>query len=317
MTAPAWRYPTLVRDDSGSDDRPRLQLVGQEPLFWPGDFNSDIDRFAASWTTNGLSAMTASHYVRHLRKYQHAYPGQGLTLANARELIAAETARYASVGRWTGRALKAFDAFLGAEYDQPMVLARMKIPRPKQPSQSAAPIAFDDDIALMLNTCHRGRFRDLRDRAIIHTFRSTGMRLGEVVAMGRSDLDLTTGRLIVHTLKNGPGRTARLDSRAMNAMRDYLSVIDEGEAIWRKDFDHTAMGRSGVSSAIRRRAQIAKTGLTPHSFRRGFAVRWLRAGGSQTFLKTLAGWTSDCSIDIYVRTIANDDALVIHEQIFG
>ena len=79
-------------------------------LFWPGDLDGDISVFAASWTTNGCCEKTMRNYVGHLRKYQATFPGQPITLANARAIVASESARYKTVGRYMGRALKAFDA---------------------------------------------------------------------------------------------------------------------------------------------------------------------------------------------------------------
>jgi len=51
--------------------------------------------------------------------------------------------------------------------------------------------------------------------------------------------------------------------------------------------------------------------------RRLFAMQWLSRGGSQVYLETMCGWTSDQMVRRYVRSVANEEALKMHERLFG
>jgi len=57
--------------------------------------------------------------------------------------------------------------------------------------------------------------------------------------------------------------------------------------------------------------------VTPHSFRRGFAMQFFRGGGAQTYLMTLCGWNSNEMPGRYLKAVAEDESLAMHERIFG
>lgn len=53
-----------------------------------------------------------------------------------------------------------------------------------------------------------------------------------------------------------------------------------------------------------------------HAFRRGFAHRWLRSGGSVPGLMAAAGWQDHAMPARYVRAVAGDLAREEHARIF-
>ena len=57
--------------------------------------------------------------------------------------------------------------------------------------------------------------------------------------------------------------------------------------------------------------------MTAHAFRRGFALIWLRGGGSESYLREVAGWESPRMVAQYVSAVAQEEALIEHERIFG
>ena len=66
-----------------------------------------------------------------------------------------------------------------------------------------------------------------------------------------------------------------------------------------------------------RRALKAQANVSAHAFRRGFAIRWLREGGSETYLRQAAGWRDTRMVGRYVNALAEAEALLEHERIFG
>ena len=73
-----------------------------------------------------------------------------------------------------------------------------------------------------------------------------------------------------------------------------------------------AVSAPGVVYTLGLRAQIAGIkGFHVHRLRHCMAVRWLKAGGSETGLMAQAGWRSRTMIDRYVK--ASSEALAAAE----
>ena len=68
-------------------------------------------------------------------------------------------------------------------------------------------------------------------------------------------------------------------------------------------------GREGLSRALRRRAKRAGVqGFRPHRLRHTAAHRWLAAGGSESGLMAIAGWTRSDMLVRYTRAGACERA---------
>src|SRR5262249_21364733 len=65
----------------------------------------------------------------------------------------------------------------------------------------------------------------LRDRAILETLYSAGVRVGELTGLNLDDLDLDSGLLTVRG-KGKRERLALLGTEALNALRQWLGVRD-------------------------------------------------------------------------------------------
>jgi len=63
------------------------------------------------------------------------------------------------------------------------------------------------------------------------------------------------------------------------------------------------------------RAGIKGVRCSAHTFRHTFAVNFLKAGGSIRHLQEIMGHTSMKPLEVYLRTIAADDAIEVHRQI--
>jgi integrase len=68
-------------------------------------------------------------------------------------------------------------------------------------------------------------------------------------------------------------------------------------------------GREGLTRSLRRRAQRAGVqGFRPHRLRHTAAHRWLAAGGSESGLMAIAGWTRTDMLVRYTRARASERA---------
>ena len=89
------------------------------------------------------------------------------------------------------------------------------------------------------------------------------------------------------------------------------------DRLWLDHRNYEPLNRGHITRLIRDRSLMAGVYVTAHAFRRGFAVLWFRHGGPAPYIKALAGWNSDSTIEVYVRSVANEEALRLHAQYFG
>lgn len=78
--------------------------------------------------------------------------------------------------------------------------------------------------------CKALKGSDIRSRALILVLASSGMRIGELLSLSMSDVDLNTNPAMINiraeNSKNGQGRFTFLTSEAKEAVLDYLKVRD-------------------------------------------------------------------------------------------
>ena len=157
-----------------------------------------------------------------------------------------------------------------------------------------------------------GKFRDVRNLAILELFYSTGMRLSELEGLSRTDLDLVSQQVKVR----GKGRKERIipvGDAATRALRNYEAKRDElVRAIGpRADRMAVFIGPTGKRLRVRaiQRAITAflreideEAGLTVHSLRHTFATHLLDAGADLRAVQELLGHSSISTTQIYTHT---------------
>lgn len=282
----------------------------------PEPHRTDIAAWKSEWLTLGQARSTIDQYQRFLRTYLELHPGK-LDLGEARAYVASATSKSATQGRYIARAMKAYSKFLAREYDEPDVLAKMRMPQDPTPNPNHTQPATADHLAMMLATCDDS-LGGLRDSAIIRVLASTGMRCAELARLTTEDVDVQTGVVVVRVAKNNESRKTRMDPEACRAVRRYRRKVDAHRKPLFLNWQQGAMSGPTVSKMMADRAEQAGCPeITAHSFRRGFAVQWLKDGGSQVHLETLAGWKSPQMVARYVRQVAADEALSAHERLRG
>jgi len=157
-----------------------------------------------------------------------------------------------------------------------------------------------------------GRFTDIRNRAILELFYSTGMRLSELRGINRADIDLLSQQVKVR----GKGRKERIipvGDHAQLALRNYESKRDDLVRNTLPKADRTAFFLSSRGKRISTRAiQSAVSGfldridedagLSTHSLRHTFATHLLDAGADLRAVQELLGHASISTTQIYTHT---------------
>lgn len=285
---------------------------------------ADLKAWRNWWIyTADQAESTIDEYVKHVRRYVEEY-GDTLSPRNANAFVAETCQRSMSVGMLAWRALRSYAKWLETvEGEAPSGLCSQRFPRPKEPTAQRIQVATDADRDKLLATCESDSmsFRDVRDHAILSVIASTGMRLSEVTRMHWADIsdDLTTIR--IPKTKNREIRVTRLSADAQRSLRRYRRWLDKSATSKRPEYCWVGyvgpFGQDGIRQMITARAKRAGVDVTAHSFRRGFAVKWLSAGGPESYLRTIAGWKRPDMVARYTSLVKQEEALKAHEVLFG
>jgi len=190
----------------------------------------------------------------------------------------------------------------------PMLLIRT----PKQAKR--LPKAIDvTQVEKLLSAPDHTNLLGARDRAILETLYSTGIRVSELVGINRGDIDDTVATLIVR----GKGRRERivpLGSHALAALRHYGGMLDtlaNGSAQQGPDpqaplFINKHGGRLSTRSVRRKVSKyLAQAGLdpniSPHTLRHSFATHLLDNGADLRSVQELLGHQSLSTTQVYTH----------------
>ncbi len=189
----------------------------------------------------------------------------------------------------------------------PMLMIRT----PKQSKR--LPKAIDvEQVEKLLSAPDDTNLLGARDRAILETLYSTGIRVSELVGIDRGDIDDSQAALIVR----GKGRKERivpLGSHAMAALRHYVAMLDaelarngQGRETGSPLFINKHGGRLSTRSVRRKVSKyLTQAGLdpniSPHTLRHSFATHLLDNGADLRSVQELLGHQSLSTTQVYTH----------------
>jgi len=163
------------------------------------------------------------------------------------------------------------------------------------------------DITALLEAPDGSEALGLRDRAILETLYSAGIRASELAGLSIRDVDLAGGTLRVLG-KRRKERIAYLGEPATDAINDYLRVRSE---IGGPDHDRLFVNHRGgplTTRSVQRivdkyvaQALPGRTDVSPHTLRHSFATHMLNAGADLRVIQELLGHESLSSTQIYTH----------------
>lgn len=133
----------------------------------------------------------------------------------------------------------------------------------------------DEDLEKLRDSCD-----ELRDLALIDILASTGMRVGELVRLNRSDINFTERECVVFG-KGDKERIVYFDARTKIHLQNYLnSRTDENQALFvslKTPYIRLEIG--GVESRLKKLGDALKIDkVHPHKFRRTMATTAIDKG---------------------------------------
>ena len=172
------------------------------------------------------------------------------------------------------------------------------------------PILTQAEVKKFLTQPNTSLTQGIRDRAFLELLYSTGLRIGEAVALTVHDVDLDAGLLKVQSGKGGKGRVVPLGREATKWLREYLTKIRPRQnrlAPHERSLfltqQGTAFKRHTIAIIIRQYAQSAKIKkqVTCHTIRHTCATHLLEAGADLLAIKELLGHRNLETTQIYTR----------------
>jgi integrase/recombinase XerC len=179
---------------------------------------------------------------------------------------------------------------------------------PKQDKRLPKALSIED-VERLLNNCDTTTLLGARDRAILETLYSTGIRVSELVALNVGDVDLNSN--VIHV--RGKGKKERVIPIGPGAVQAVLHYMDmRRSALSRSGQDPEALfvnkhGQRLSTRSVRRKLDkyLLEAGLdlsiSPHTLRHSFATHMLQRGADLRSLQEMLGHQSLSTTQIYTH----------------
>lgn len=272
-----------------------------------------IEQYAAHLRVErNLSPHTLRNYLSDLKQFQQFLRAEGLSPGEEKKIpvqkvdhhivraylgALAKHCRKSSIGRKLA-ALKGFFRYLlreGRIERDP--LSAFGTPKQEKP----LPVFLSvDDMFRLLGSVQGVGALEIRDRAMLEVFYSTGIRVSELVGLNWGDIDFQLGILRVMG-KGSKERIVPVGEVALQALRDY--GIEQGKKWGRAAKGETPvfLNRLGKKITTRSVARIVEkhlraTGIPvrmgPHGLRHTFATHLLNSGADLRVIQEMLGHAS-------------------------
>lgn len=262
-------------------------------------------------TERQLSSHTVAAYERDLKALVRFCQKDGVS--SLAELDSWHIRRFAAEAHRSGRSprsiarqLSAVRSFLRSEVAhgrlRANVAANVSAPKPSR----RLPVTLDaDQVAKLLESTGDDAL-NLRDRAMLELFYSSGLRLAELVGLDLVDLDFGD-RTVRVTGKGNKTRILPVGRLALEAIRQWLPVRlglagadEQALFVSRKG---TRLSRRSVQARLDRWARSAGSDrhLHPHMLRHSFASHLLESSGDLRAVQELLGHASISTTQVYTH----------------
>lgn len=180
------------------------------------------------------------------------------------------------------------------------------------PCDQVDPVKFEPKNLPPLSPLQLEQFRigtvNIREKALVDFFFSTGLRVSECAAVKLSDIDWHDRRVHVTHGKGNKERIVFFDAESEVSLRMYLATrTDDVDALFvstRKPYH--AIQSHALENIIKKISE--RTGIynTPHKLRRSFATHCIRSGTPLPIIQKLMGHSNPETTLIYAKLVEDD-----------
>ncbi len=260
--------------------------------------------------TLGIYREKLTHFTTWAASQQIETIAQVDARALRRYLVHLQETGHNAGGQHThARILRAWLNFLEAEgLIQESPMHRVKMPKLPKPMPE---VLTRDEVHRLLDAA-----QTYRDKALILALLDTGARVSEFVALNVGDVD-STGAVTIRHGKGDKARTVYLGYKALKAVKRWLwtrkDLVSPASPLW-TSLHHPEEGTRLTANAVRlilvrlgERAGL-KRRISPHMFRRTFALWCLRDGMDIYTLAKLMGHSDIATLRHYLALAEMDTA---------
>lgn len=142
----------------------------------------------------------------------------------------------------------------------------------------------------------------LRNRAILETFYSTGIRISELVSLSSEDIDFIGGTAKVFG-KGKKERIVPIGDVALNVIKRYLDKRKKQDRAVFLNKNGSRITTRGVRNIVTKYIHLAgiRKGISPHTLRHSFATHLLNRGADLRTVQELLGHANLSSTQIYTH----------------
>ncbi|MER3407026.1 MAG: hypothetical protein C4278_01175 [Patescibacteria group bacterium] len=199
------------------------------------------------------------------------------------------------------------------------ILSPENIELPKIPEREIT-ILNDEELERLLRAPQGEDLKSLRDKAILETLFSTGMRISELCNLNR-DIDLNKGEIVIKG-KGNRIRVVFLSKIAIYWLKKYLEKrTDKNPALFinlKRGESFSRLTPRGIQKIIKyyaKKAGVTKK-ISPHTLRHQFATDLLLAGADLRAIQMLLGHKNLQTTQIYTH-LTNKELKEIHKAFHG
>ena len=201
-----------------------------------------------------------------------------------------------------------------------------KIKLPKERRERQVKFLQLEQLEALLTSPNEKTDTGLRDRAILETLFSTGLRVAELVALDRKHLAGAKGKNDFEMSVIGKGnypRTVYFSERALYWVKKYLETrTDEDKALFTRfkgpNDDSLRLSVRGVELLVQKYAKISGIPVlaTPHTLRHSFATDLLNNGVDIRMVQEFLGHRHIGTTQVYTH-VTSKRLRDIHKQFHG
>jgi integrase/recombinase XerC len=164
----------------------------------------------------------------------------------------------------------------------------------------------EDDMSKLLDTPDIKEPMGLRDKAILETLYSTGLRVSELVSLNIENIDFISG--IIRVLGKGKKeRLAPIGDKALRVIKNYIQNRSKSAGTSSRVLFLNKDGRRLTDRSIRNiidkyiKVASVRADISPHSLRHSFATHLLNRGADLRSVQELLGHANLSTTTIYTH----------------
>jgi site-specific recombinase XerD len=194
--------------------------------------------------------------------------------------------------------------------------------------QRKVKVLFSDELERLLSAPDYTTKEGKRDRAILHLFFSTGLRLSELRSLNRRDLNFKTREISVRG-KRGKIRVVFLSDKAVEALQEYLNArVDHLLPLFIRNHakavntmppgESFRLSRISIYNGVKKYARAAGivSDPSPHTLRHSFATDLLMHGADLRSVQEMLGHKDLSTTQIYTH-VTNPHLKEVHQKFHG